>query len=105
MPTLTLSDPNNPAETERLRNLFWSAYLLDRQYAHVLRYSLTSLILNNPIPYLFMDRLQASTGWAGNIVDEDISQELPVRAQDFEAGVSNILSSFTKILARPFDYL
>ncbi|KAF8316769.1 hypothetical protein DL93DRAFT_2165898 [Clavulina sp. PMI_390] len=60
--SLTLSDNNNPAETERLRNLFWTAYIFDRQQ-------------------------QIATGWTPALLDEDISQELPARYVDYEAGI------------------
>lgn len=31
LPKLSLCDPNNPVESERLRNFFWSSYIFDRQ--------------------------------------------------------------------------
>ncbi|KAF8316768.1 hypothetical protein DL93DRAFT_2095989 [Clavulina sp. PMI_390] len=60
--SLNLSDNSNPAETERLRNLFWAAYIFDRHE-------------------------QIGTGWTPSILDEDISQELPARYVDYEAGL------------------
>lgn len=55
-------DAEDPAGQERLRNLFWASYVLDRQQ-------------------------HLATGCAPAINDEDISQELPARMVDYDAGI------------------
>lgn len=79
--TPSIGNPNDPACMERLRNLFWASYLLDRQsvvYMYNARQYLT---------LIFPPRQHLATGWAPAITDDDVSQELPARCEDFDAGV------------------
>lgn len=66
--TSLLPPTRDRIELEIRRNVFWSAYCIERLYG-------------------------CGNGWPLSLSDEDISQVMPTSLHDFEAGVGN-MSSF-----------
>ena len=96
-------------EAEGRRNVFWLAYLLDRQYVfaftslspHIPPISRSSYVVPSPLVLFWAGHKHSpihlnrsysqtmTTGWAGCLDEAHIGTELPGRLCDFEANVKS----------------
>lgn len=92
-PPSLLAPAKNVLEDETRRNTFWLGECCE-QLEENFRLLMHRCVLRDVIAYALERTHACGNGWAMMLDDQDISQLLPVRREDYEKGVCRSLLSF-----------